>query len=57
MKVWLLRILGFIIGTVLAFAFEFALLLIVNEVFEVRLLPRGIDGLPYRYLSVLVLQN
>lgn len=42
MKVWLLRILGFIIGTVLAFAFEFALLLIVNEVFEVRLLPRGI---------------
>lgn len=42
MKVWLLRILGFIIGTALAFAFEFALLLIINEVFEVRLLPRGI---------------
>ncbi len=42
MKVWLLRILGFIIGTALAFAFEFALLLIINEVFEVRLLPKGI---------------
>lgn len=42
MKVWLLRILGFIIGTALTFAFEFALLLIINEVFEVRLLPKGI---------------
>ncbi|HAT8521827.1 TPA: hypothetical protein I7190_26795 [Vibrio vulnificus] len=42
MKVWLLRIFGFIVGTALAFAFEFALLLIINEVFDTRLVPRGI---------------
>lgn len=42
MKVWLLRILGFIVGTGLAFIFEFSLLLIINEVFDTRLIPKGI---------------
>lgn len=42
MKIWLLRIIGFIVGAGLALALEAGLLLLLSELFDKRLMPRGL---------------
>lgn len=41
MKIWLLRIIGFIVGAGLALALEVGLLLLLNEFLDKGLIPRG----------------
>lgn len=45
MKTWLIRVVGFIVGAGIAMALEVGLLLLLGELFDKRLMPRGLGWL------------